>query len=489
MPILLIHWGKEKYGIWITVSSFYTLVQVLDIGHQNYIGNEFIKLFHQNKQAAKQLISSSIVMSVLIGLFEIIFVLLVISFSRLHELLGVSAHTANNEQLNLSVFVLVATWVLVGSVGGILVRMIIPLGLMATFIHFGTVIRVLLLAILVVGGYFNLTIFQICLINSIIVIGYNLCLFLYVKIKLPEFFPWWQGYNFKLGLSNWMKSLVLTINTILDQLSNNGLIILISRFLGATFVPLFSTQRTVANVSQQGVSLFVQPVQPELIKYHVTNNGKLLKHTLFISWIFLLGIINVFITISIPFIPAVFKLWTQNQLIYNEALMLLLIASSAITCFSRILFVYLSGINDLKSISVITTLRFVVLFSILLVFLKTFGLIALGIGLLVSESLVLAVAFFLTNTQLRKISSTLSALDVIRYVTPLAIFLVNLWLIYNSAHKQFLSFSAAFAQILVVLLLFVKLDADIKRQIQAFIKSKIQRLFTLIRFKSTAKVV
>lgn len=469
---MLLYWGREKYGIWITVSSFYALIQVLDIGHQNFIGNEFIKLFHKDKENARKLIASSIIISLLVGAAEILLTLVVIISGMLPSLLGVSAETAQIERLNLSILVLVASWVLTGSVGGILVRMIIPLGLMATFIHFGSVIRALFVGILVVGAYFNLSIFWVCIFNAVVVTVYNIALLNYVKNKLPDFFPWWSGFDLKAGLKAWRKSLVLTVTTILEQLSNNGLIIAIGKFLGVASVPVFSTQRTIANASQQGLNLFVQPLQPELIKFHVNGNGEKVKNIIFLNWIFLFGTIHIVLTAMLPLIDPIYKYWTQHKLPYDAALMYLLFGSVAIAGFSKATINYLTGINHLKSLTVITVARFVTLFGGSLLLLKNMGLVSFGYGILASEIVVCVIALIFSNGQLKSLSSSITSSELGKFSLPLIVFLLGLLCHYFLDYKIAISAGSAGLQLLITAFLYKHLDKGVQLQISTFIHDK-----------------
>ena len=70
VPILLANWGATKYGVWIAIYAFFSLLQTLDVGHQNYVGNEFNKFYYTDEVKAKEILGSSIYIAVGIGLFS-----------------------------------------------------------------------------------------------------------------------------------------------------------------------------------------------------------------------------------------------------------------------------------------------------------------------------------------------------------------------------------------------------------------------------------
>src|SRR5436305_1078707 len=45
VPLFLSHWGNDRYGAWLTVSSAVALLLCLDIGHQSYLGALLVSVF------------------------------------------------------------------------------------------------------------------------------------------------------------------------------------------------------------------------------------------------------------------------------------------------------------------------------------------------------------------------------------------------------------------------------------------------------------
>jgi hypothetical protein len=48
VPILLKYWGNASYGLWLILMAGFNLLQTLDLGHQNYVGNELNVQYHSD---------------------------------------------------------------------------------------------------------------------------------------------------------------------------------------------------------------------------------------------------------------------------------------------------------------------------------------------------------------------------------------------------------------------------------------------------------
>ncbi len=55
--------------------------------------------------------------------------------------------------------------------------------------------------------------------------------------------------RFKIAFNNFKNSLVFTFNGFLKQLSNNGLVLLVSNLFATIYLPVFATIRTMTNTA------------------------------------------------------------------------------------------------------------------------------------------------------------------------------------------------------------------------------------------------
>ena len=62
VPILLKYWGNETYGIWLALYAGFSLLQSLDTGHINYIGNK-LNISYNLKEELNTTLGSSFLMA------------------------------------------------------------------------------------------------------------------------------------------------------------------------------------------------------------------------------------------------------------------------------------------------------------------------------------------------------------------------------------------------------------------------------------------
>jgi O-antigen/teichoic acid export membrane protein len=233
--------------------------------------------------------------------------------------------------------------------------------------------------------------------------------FLYVKLKLPGFYPWWHAAQWREGLCGLQKSLVLTFNSIGQQLSNSGLVILISALFTAAVIPSFTTLRTLTNTAGAVTTILTIALFPDMIRFHATRETEKLVDTFNVNW-FISGIcVNFGIILVLPMIESIYRFWTKGYLAFNPPLFFLLAVAISLTNFGAGLNMYLSGINDLRSQTVISIIRVGALFLVGYSFSNFYGILSIGISCVVAEALasvVLPVVF--VNKRLSGFSAQLA---------------------------------------------------------------------------------
>ena len=314
-------------------------------------------------------------------------------------------------------------WILAGSIGGILVRIILPLGLMARFTYLNIILKVLLFSVLAIGGWFKWELFHVILCYSLVELMYAWGIFWYIKKIMPEFYPWWRYANTKTGWINFKHSLVLTMNGLLDQFSNNGLILVISSFLSAKAIPLFTTMRTVANTALIGTNTFLTSVAPDLIRLHANNEKQKLRQIFFANW-FITGLpINVVFLFLPIFAERLYTWWTKGQIAFDMPLLLLLLAGVVLTNFFKGFALYLFFINDIKINFTTSVIKATIIILITIGGIMKFGLYAPAVGYIIAETVTGIIIFRKANSHLEKGSSSFSISDILLAFVPIIIVL------------------------------------------------------------------
>ncbi len=421
VPVLLSHWGKEKYGVWLAIYAFFSLTQLLDAGHQTYIGNEFTRYYGTDKKEAQRILASGFLTCLAIGLFEVVATLgLLFSDGGSQTIIGVPDAFVEPDA-KWGVLVLVVAWSLAGCGWGLLVKMLLPLGLMDRMLYISLIIRIIGSGLLLGGALLGWSIFNLCVVTALAWLLYCYGTYYYIYLVLPEFFPWWKGADWQVGWLNFRKSLVVTSHNFLDQFSLNGLLIIISNFLGPSLIPLFTTMRTVANTALQGAGIVVQPLHADIIRFHASGEPHKLEQVFVFNWLLTGAAVNTgFLALQL-FARPLYDWWTEGNLTFDFGLLNLLIFSVAVANYNRALLIYLSVINHLRSMAYIGTTRLTLVAGISLGGIGVWGLQALAWSLILAEMACTFLSLYFAQQQLRGIGGHLPLKAILCAAAPVCV--------------------------------------------------------------------
>jgi O-antigen/teichoic acid export membrane protein len=464
VPILLNYWGNDVYGIWIALFAGFSLLQTFDFGHQSYIGNLLNIEYHINKQKFADYVGSSLLMAFLLGLLQLSITIFLILSGYLNNFLGITSNIINYSTVSISLISLMLMWVLAGSIGGILVKILIPAGYMSQSLIWGIIFKLAqflsLIIVAITGGF----ILEASIVYSIVQILLSLLVFRYLKNKMPEFYPWWKSHSLKTGFHNLKKSVILTINNLLQQLSNNGLVLFITNIFSTSVVPAFTTVRTLTNSATIFTNLFITSIQPDLIKYHAKGETEKLQTTLNANWFFSGLVVNTGLILIIPFAETIFRIWTKGIINFDFILFLSLAASISVINFGAGLNNYLYGINKLRSIMIISIARIIILAIFSFYLSRVLGLAGIGVAVLLSEiSSSIILPFYFGNKILNKLEGQLSLKASLTALLPPLILLSLLLLeLYKLKFNYFIWALALFLTFFVYIFNWSILDKEIK---------------------------
>lgn len=385
VPILLKYWGNDYYGVWISIFAGFSLIQTFDIGHQTYIGNLLNVEYHKDKIKFAENLGSSLLVALFLGAIELLITIIIIVSGYLNNFLGISNDVINYLTISYAIISLVLMWIITGSIGGILVKMLIPAGYMVQSIIWGIIFKLAQFLSLAFVSLSGGKILEASIIYSIVQIILSFFVFIYIKNKMPEFYPWWKITNIKIGIANLKKAGVLTLNNLLQQLTTNGLVLFITNIFTSSVVPAFTTVRTLTNSATIFTNLFITSIQPDLIKYHAKEEIGKLQSTLNANWFFSGLIVNTGLILVLPFVTEIFRIWTKGLISFDFNLFISLAASISVINFGAGLYNYIYGINNLRAISVITLTRVITLFGFSYYLSGFMGLSGIGTAILISE--------------------------------------------------------------------------------------------------------
>ncbi|RCJ35193.1 hypothetical protein A6769_19080 [Nostoc punctiforme NIES-2108] len=385
VPILIKFWGVDNYGLWLGLTALTSLLQTIDVGHQNYIGNEISKFYSSEPLKVKVILASGIRIAVILGFLELFVAILIFTFNLTGKLIGNIALQTKNQEIGLGLIILILTWLLSGSVGGILGRLYLPSGLYVRFTTWGIITRFFNIASILITVVLGGNILVACIFSSIVTLFIYVLLFWDIYKIFQHLYPFWVGGNWKIALANLSKSFFIIGVGFLLQFQNNGLALFVSGIAGVTLLPMLNTMRTLVNTFLLGTTIVTQPLIPEMIRYHAQREHEKLIGMICASWWVGGTLINLGLVLTLPLIEPIYLYWTRGQINFNWLLYLLLAWSISLKNFGNPLTVYLMGINHIQAQTTIAIVQTTIILGITSLFLAKYGLVAVGIAIVFSE--------------------------------------------------------------------------------------------------------
>lgn len=389
VPICLRYWGNETYGSWLALYSAFMLVRSLDTGFVSYVGNKLNCLYHQDQNALREHLASSITGIVVIGVIQLSFGLAPIFFDGVAPLLGVTSETALDYRSGVALLVLIGTWALSGSYLGIVHRLLIPTGLMYNAAWWGMGFQVSQFTGIILAAMLHFDMLQTSLLFACFQLSVYAGSAIYIRRKLPAYYPWWRGANRRTGIKDLGHSMWLTASNLLQQGSANGAVILVSALSSPAVVPVFTTVRTLANLWTNVTNVLTTPVLPDVVRYRATGEGQKIVTISEAYWVLGGTVVNLGVLLTYPSIEAVYGYWTAQAVTLDRTLLCLLLSGVVLANAGGLITLYLNGINSLGVVLVSSVARGILSLGLGGFLLVHFGLAGLGLGILGGELLAL----------------------------------------------------------------------------------------------------
>ncbi len=311
VPIMLGWWSVQQFGLWMFLQALYSLSVVIDLGHQNYLGYEFQRL--GTRQAVRRDLASSLPVAVLLGTALLCFWVAVPAFGWADMLLGDFISADLIDDLAGSMIVYALTWLITGSVGGILGRALVPFGYYARMAwwRFALLVGVNLaaLAAVVSGGNVLDAVIASSATNVVVNVGVHLdCFRLWRRENIGLAVP-----DLRRGLSNLSRSLLVSLRELIVIANQQGIRLLVAPLAGVNLLGEFTATRTLSNIATQGINAFAGPVEPELLRYLREGRSEPAHTTLAIGWLFVLVVVGPGCLFLQIVAPDIFLWWTRGN--------------------------------------------------------------------------------------------------------------------------------------------------------------------------------
>jgi len=468
VPIILSKWEIEKFGVWILLNSIFSYLYLLNLSLEQFTFSENLKLGKKKIEEISKNISNGILFSIIIS-FVLIIIIFLLDKVKIVELVNVK----NTYLIDIiqSIIIYTIFTSLTYSIFPFISDALVIFGYQHIFIWFRSINKFIsnscaLFAIY----YFNTSIIQTVVCMVIVESLSYTFMFIYSYKVLTKEKLNLTNIDFKKGLSNFIKSILVFINNILNTITAQGLRIIISSLLSSSTLAIFTVTRTISNAFMQSVQTLADPMLPNLMESFVEKKNEKLNnyfnlYFIFISLIFcpILFIINLYII-------DIFNFWTLNKILFNEFLYFFLICGVAIYSISLPLKLVLTGNNLNKEKIFINFISIVTMAISIISTYQNYLIISFGFGLFVFELASLFLNFVFIKKFFKK---NFIDIDFKVFFISLVILTISLTLIlFNLMEDSKLILIALILYLIACIIIFINTSKNLKLLIKAIIFNK-----------------
>jgi O-antigen/teichoic acid export membrane protein len=387
VPICLRYWGEETYGLWLALISLATLVRTPDFAFSAYVGNEINLQYHRDAQELRTTLASAVWGGAALALVEALAGVAILASGRLAPLLGIPEEVAEHGRAGLAFAVLMLGFVSLGPFLGIVHKLLVPAGMLhqATWWFMG--LQIAQTSSLVVAAALGMTLGQAAALFVVCFAVLQGASAIYVARKLPGFFPWWRNPSPARAWRDLVRSAVMGGALLLTQASTNGAVMVVSAGLGAASVPAFTTVRTLTTLWTTLTNVLTGPLLPDVVRYHAQREPKKLVAMLEANWLISNAVVNLSVVACLPFLDTIYHTWTRRLVALDPGLLCLLLLAVVVGTPGALIVVYLTGINDLRAVTAVYSVRGLAPLVVGALLLPTLGVAGLGIGIVLGELL------------------------------------------------------------------------------------------------------
>lgn len=388
VPLYLSYWSVSTYGLWLAIISFSGLLNSLDIGYQEYLNYEFLKIGKDNKEKFSKYLCSGVVFGVLLGFTQIILIIILYSFNVFDVIFKDSRFLVNTEGIRdafIILFMQATVWLISGSVGGLLNRALGTYGYYPRMAWWGVLTGAILSAAPAVAVVLGANLLQTGLTMAVARIVTDTPVYIdMVRILKRENIKL-VSPSIKLGWKNFLNSTFLSATGLLDNVRQQGARLFLTPFIGSAGLAAFSTMRTGSNVALQGLRTIVNPLMPELMTFLHKKDQQRTEVAFGTIWIVSIAILAPALVIIQAFIKPLYTIWTRGKIPFDPWLFGILSIGILVYAVAQPAVSIVRGNNLLKPQLIISTMSAIITVGGIFIAVPLLGILGAGISLLFAE--------------------------------------------------------------------------------------------------------
>lgn len=346
VPLYLGSWDSLTYGAWLLLQAIWAVITIVDLAHHDYVGYECLRLGQTKRKNISHVISSSIPIVVFIAFWDILVAWQLGRSSFFVSWVGLDEPLLT--QWNKALLLQAVTWLLTGSLGGLIIRWLTPFGYWPKFAWWAVASSVLtsvMPALAVIGGADILqAMIALCLTN---LVYYFFFFWSMMRIVSKQGFVLSRP-SLHQGISQGFHALWLVAKSLAEMGRQQGSRIILVPLTGVAEMSAFATMRTGANFALQGLNTITSPVMPELMRFLAVRDQPRTEGIFAIVWLVLCGVICPAIVVVQWLAPALFPLWTHGKIAFDPWLFGMLSLGVSVLALAQPAAAVLQGNNILR---------------------------------------------------------------------------------------------------------------------------------------------
>lgn len=385
VPIFISCVGKDFYSFWLIISAIVFMIRAINLGQLNYSSNVINLSYHIKSDIKEELAVSQ--GANLMMLFLQFFVGLVISSQFiLGHITNYESAFLTNVNAQLCVVFLVVSTILYQYSTLYLLRLFEPLGKINLTIKYQTIGEFFDFVVTALSIYFTRSILLTCFAVFIFNILYSVSIFYFIKKRVPFEIPLFRNLDLKKSFEQIRKSFLLCISFLIEKIYEIGINLVVVRVFSSALLPVFTTSRVLSNSSLKVSNTMTIPIMPSIQKQFALEEKHLILQKISLFWRISGTLLMSCMTVAIPFIPYLYKLWTVNQIEFNMKLLFFLLIAILFQNHAMILTEFLKKTNLSRQILVYNLIKVpTTVIFILISGIYNKGIHFVGIGLLAGE--------------------------------------------------------------------------------------------------------
>lgn len=387
VPIYLSYWDVETYGVWLAIQGIMSALSMLDYGYQTYMGYEFLRLGRVNLLSLTKALWSAVIFGLCIGTVQLLIIAITVYSGALPFLLG-ETDRANPGLLTgaaVSLALQGFSWLTVMTIPGLLVRTVAVFGHFPRTAWWSVVYAVLAAVGPLIAVINGADLLMASVVLAICVNAYAVALYIDLFRLLKRERIKFIKPSLALGFANFRLSLPLLGKSILENVRQQGVRLLLAPMAGATGLAAFSTMRTGANVALQGLNTVINPLLPDLMRFLHERDQKRSEAAFATVWIVVVACLAPGIVILQAFIEPLYLFWTKGKIAFNPLLFSTLSLGVLVYAVIQPAMAVVVGNNLTRLQLWFAAIAAICLFTALGILVPLIGILGAGIALLIAE--------------------------------------------------------------------------------------------------------